>query len=269
VQNKAAATDLTETGPTQAKAGPSYQAPALEKGLAILELLASVDQPLSRTDIARRLNRSVGEIYRMLHQLVQQNYVTSDGEHYFLTTKLFELAHQHPPTQRLLSEALPLMQALAAKVDQSCHLTLYNQGKQIVVAKVDVPSGMGFSVRLGSELDVLVSASGRVLIAFQDASTQAQRIEECALREPEIDLAATEAALGRIRTAGYEAAPSGQVRGLFAISFPILDLRHTALAALTVPYADRIDLKGRATISDVETALGETARTLTARVSGT
>lgn len=204
----------------------------------------------------------------MLHQLVQQKYVANEGDTYFLTTKLFELSHHHPPTQRLLSEALPLMQALAGRVDQSCHLTLYNQGKQIVVAKVDVPSGMGFSVRLGSELDVLVSASGRVLLAFQDDATRDLRIEESALREPEIALPALERSLVRIRKAGFEAAPSGQVRGLFAISFPILDLRQSALAALTVPYADRIDLEGRATISDVEAALGETARLLTARVSG-
>lgn len=269
MQNKAGTAAIESADTAEQKTGPTYQAPALEKGLAILELLASVDQPLSRTEIARRLDRSVGEIYRMLHQLVQQNYVTSDGDTYSLTTKLFELAHQHPPTHRLLTEALPLMQALAAKIDQSCHLTLYNQGKQVVVSKVDVPSGMGFSVRLGSELDVLVSASGRVLLAFQSAATQAQRLDECLAREPGYERETIEAALERIRRAGFEAAPSGQVRGLFAVSFPILDLRSTALAALTVPYADRIDLKGRATIGDVEAALGETATVLTARVSGT
>lgn len=250
------------------KAGPSYQAPALEKGLEIIELLASADEPLSRTEIARRLNRSVGEIYRMLHQLVQRNYVAAANDSYVLTTKLFELSHYYPPTQRLLVEALPLMQRLVTEVDQACHLTVYSQGRQIVIAKVDQPSGMGFSVRIGSELDVLVSASGRVLLAFQDAQTQEMRISECALREPTQDLAALQATLQEITQRGYEAAPSGQVKGLFAISCPILDLRGHALAALAVPFAERIDLKGRKPADAVTDILRDAAGFLTARVSG-
>lgn len=250
------------------KDGPNYQAPALEKGLDILELLASTGHPLSRTDIARQLKRSVGEIYRMLHQLVQRRYVAVVNDSYVLTTKLFELAHQYPPTQRLLVEALPIMQKLAGEVDQACHLTVYSQGKQLVIAKVDVPSGMGFSVRVGSELDVLVSASGRTLLAFQDAQTRELRVKEAALREPSQDVPGIFVALDRIAVRGFEASPSGQVRGLFAISYPILDLRGHAIAALTVPYADRLDLKGRKTEKEVEKILGEAARLLTSRVSG-
>jgi DNA-binding IclR family transcriptional regulator len=87
---------------------------------------------------------------------------------YSITTKLFELSHINPPTHRLLFEALPVMQRLASELDQSCHLTVYGQGKQGVLCKVDTPSGMGFAVRAGAELDVLISASGRVLLAFQD-----------------------------------------------------------------------------------------------------
>lgn len=248
--------------------GPTYQAPALEKGLDIIELLALSGAPLSRSDIAKSLGRSVGEIYRMLHQLVQRNYIALVGDSYVLTTKLFELSHYYPPTQRLLTEATPVMHKLAADIDQSCHLTVYGQGRQLVIAKVDVPSGMGFSVRVGSELDVLVSASGRVLLAFQDAETRKLRVDESYSREPDQDLKVLEAKLANIAKRGFEAAPSGQVRGLFAISYPILDLRGHAIAALTVPYADRLDQSGRKSQKDVESILAEAAQLLTARLSG-
>lgn len=260
--------DKVEAGQVAPKEGPTYQAPALEKGLDILELLAASDTQLSRTDIARLLNRSVGEIYRMLHQLVQRNYVGISNDSYTLTTKLFELSHYNPPTQRLLSEAVPIMHKLATEVDQACHLTVYSQGRQIVIAKVDVPSGMGFSVRIGSELDVLVSASGRVLLAFQDDQTRDLRIDEALLREPGADPDTVRATLKKIARNGFEAAPSGQVKGLFAVSYPILDLRGFALAALTVPYAERVDLKGRKTAREVEAILGSAAELLTLRVSG-
>jgi DNA-binding IclR family transcriptional regulator len=250
------------------KGAPSYQAPALEKGLDIIELLARTGAPLSRIDIARHLDRSVGELYRMLHQLVQRNYIALVGDSYVLTTKLFELSQYYPPTQRLLTEATPVMHKLAGDIDQSCHLTVYSQGRQVVIFKVDVPSGMGFSVRVGSELDVLVSASGRVLVAFQDNETRKLRIAEARAGEPDYDVAALDKMLATIAKRGFEAAPSGQVKGLFAVSYPILDLRNHAIAALTVPYADRIDQSGRKSIKQVEATLGEAARHLTARLSG-
>jgi DNA-binding IclR family transcriptional regulator len=52
------------------------------------------------------------------------------------------------------------------------------------------------------------------------------------------------------------------------VSFPILDLQGHAIAALTVPYAERIDQRQRKTIPQVEKALGVAARTLTARIGG-
>jgi DNA-binding IclR family transcriptional regulator len=247
----------------------SYSAPALEKGLDILETLCHSEQPLSQKDIAQRLGRSVGEIYRMISCLVNRNYVALvDESTYSITTKLFELSHVNPPTHRLLVEATPIMQRLAGELDQSCHLTVYGQGKQVVLCKVDTPSGMGFAVRAGAELDVLISASGRVLLAFQDDETRKLRIEESIQRRPEQADPQFDSILDKIRVAGYESIPSVQVRGLWAVSFPILDTQGRAIAALTVPYAERLDQNQRKSIPEVTEALGAAARTLSARVGG-
>jgi DNA-binding IclR family transcriptional regulator len=259
----------TQKTATEENDGPVYSAPALEKGLDILEMLCRSEQPLSQKDIARGLDRSVGEIYRMLSCLVNRNYVVHADDTYRLTTKLFELAHINPPTQRLLSEALPVMQSLSSELEQSCHITLYNQGRQVVVAKIDNPSGMGFSIRVGAELDnMLFSASGRVLLAFLDAETQKLRIRESLQRRPDhadIDIAAV---LERVRKQGYEALYSVQVKGLYACSYPILNTQGHVMAALTVPYAERIDQSQRKTIKEVEKALGLAAAELSRRVGG-
>jgi DNA-binding IclR family transcriptional regulator len=58
------------------------------------------------------------------------------------------------------------------------------------------------------------------------------------------------------------------VRGLYAVSFPILDSRGHAIAALTVPYAERIDRVDRTPIAAVEETLGATAQTLSRRMGG-
>lgn len=48
------------------KQTPQYRAPALDKGLDILELLASSAAPMSINAISEGVSRSRGEIFRML-----------------------------------------------------------------------------------------------------------------------------------------------------------------------------------------------------------
>ena len=134
--------------------------------------------------------------------------------------------------------------------------------------KVDTPSGMGFAIRAGAEIDVLISASGRVLVAFQDDETRALRIEESLARRPDQADPQIDSILDSVRSTGYESIPSVQVRGLYAVSFPILDTQGHAIAALTVPYAERLDQVERKSIPEVTLALGEAARTLSARIGG-
>jgi DNA-binding IclR family transcriptional regulator len=261
--------DLNETNKVAEAEGRSYSAPALEKGLDIIEMLCHSERPLPQKEIARRLGRSVGEIYRMLSCLVSRNYVApADDNCYGVTTKLFELSHINPPTHRLLFEATPIMQRLSVQLDQSCHLTVYGQGKQVVLCKSDSPSGMGFSVRAGAELDVLISASGRVLLAFQDEETRRVRIGEAVQRRPDHADPQIETILQSIRARGFESLWSFQVRGLYAVAFPIMDTQGRAIAALSVPYAERIDQRQRKSIPEVTEALGEAARELSARVGG-
>ena len=51
---------------TRTEAARRYPTPALEKGLDALELLASESQGLTKTEVARRLGRTVSEVFRML-----------------------------------------------------------------------------------------------------------------------------------------------------------------------------------------------------------
>ena len=53
-----------------------YAAPALDKGLDILEALAAQPGGLTQAEIAAALQRSVGEIFRMLETLLRRGDVT-------------------------------------------------------------------------------------------------------------------------------------------------------------------------------------------------
>ncbi|MFP3616628.1 helix-turn-helix domain-containing protein, partial [Paraburkholderia sp. SIMBA_050] len=79
-----------------------YRAPALDKGLDILELLAEQKSGLTRAEITKLLGRNASEMYRMLERLVARQYVvrSAGGDRYSLSLKLYALAHRHPPMNR-------------------------------------------------------------------------------------------------------------------------------------------------------------------------
>ena len=94
---------------------PSYSAPALGKGLDILELLAIHEHALSMKAIADELGRSKSEIFRMLMVLLDRGYITRDAasDTFLLTNRLFNLGLRTPRVRDLLSRAAPIMRQLA------------------------------------------------------------------------------------------------------------------------------------------------------------
>jgi len=215
-----------------------YRAPALEKGLDILELCASHPEGLSQAEVARALERSVGEIFRMLNCLVERGYLSIQrpGDRYVLTLKLFELSHRHAPLARLLDAALPQMRALAELVHQSCHLVVLHEGRGIVIAQADAPGEIGFAVRVGSVIQLTLTASGRVLLAFQDEEDRKKL-----LAEAPAPIEGGASVLEKIKRRGYEEMESTRIRGVHDFSYPVFNHRGAAVAALTVPFIERLD----------------------------
>lgn len=215
-----------------------YRAPALDKGLDILELLASTDGGLTQVEIAKAIGKSPNEFYRMLDRLVRRGYVErQDGDRFFLTLKMFGLAHFHAPLRRLVSFAAPVMRDFSNRARQACHLAVYDRGVVAVIAQQDSSTYWALSIRVGAQMSLFNTGSGHVLLAFQ---TEAQRDimiaeqirggDETSVPEGLLER------LAQIRTDGYESMNSLQTAGVRNISAPILTLDGTALAVVTCPY---------------------------------
>ncbi|MEO8523751.1 MAG: helix-turn-helix domain-containing protein [Caldimonas sp.] len=237
--------------PSRRSAAPSanqdaaYTAPALEKGLDILELLAAEKDGLSQAVIAHRLARSTPELFRMLSVLERRGYLTRHANgSYRLSLRLFELAHQHPPLKRLLSIALPAMQELAATCRQSNHLVIHFARRILVVAQVDSPEPMGFAVRLGANFPFRPDrASSRVLSAFQPKALQDELIAELLANSARaLSSSRVRRELAAIVAQGHYMAPSDTTTGVTDLCAPVFDHSAGAVAALTVPYLKQRDV---------------------------
>ncbi|RFB75703.1 IclR family transcriptional regulator [Methylovirgula sp. 4M-Z18] len=215
-----------------------YRAPALDKGLDILELLASVDGGLTQAEIAKQMDRSPNEFYRMLDRLVRRGYVTRiDGDRYSLTLKLFGLSQLHAPVRRLVSYATPLMRELAETSWQANQLVVFDRGCAVVIAQQEAPRYWGISIRVGSHISLFDTGSGHVLLAFRSPEEREMMIAEH-LRSNEKFAPPPDffERLDQVRDRGYEMMASLQTTGVYNLSRPVLASDGKAIAALTIPY---------------------------------
>jgi DNA-binding IclR family transcriptional regulator len=248
------------TGTTQREAKRYYPTPALEKGLDILELFAGSPEGMTISEVARRLNRTMSEIFRMLLCLEQRGYLAQSAskDRYHLTLRLFRLAQEHPPTKRMVMEALPIMHWLAHELRQSCHLGVLDGGHVVILAQVDSPESTGFYVKVGSKVDLMHAATGHVILAHQSEDACERAIQEWALETKKKKPADLDSHLAKIRVRGYERRASYEVAGIVNISFPVLNAQGNAVAGLTVPYVKRIE--DTISIPQVIAALGTASR---------
>lgn len=215
-----------------------YQAPALEKGLDILEYLSQRAMPLSQTEIANGINKNPNEIYRMLVCLEERGYLTRE-EHsakYMLSLKLYNLSHRHSPIDDIRRAAQYPMQQLAINLKQSCHLSVLYHDQLMVICQAKSPSPIALSIEEGSLFPLVLTASGRTLLAFQPEDERLNILQRITLyrnysaRKQKAFLQALE----EIRNQAVFVSNSELSKGVTDIVVPIGNLDTGVLACLAV-----------------------------------
>jgi DNA-binding IclR family transcriptional regulator len=256
--------------PVKEKPAPErYGAPALEKGLDLLEILADEAGALTQKQLAERVGRSVGEIFRMLGVLERRGYVVRDGltGRYSLTLKLFVLGNRHQPTRRLQAAALPVMQELAEAIGQSCHLVVATEERMTVVAQAEPRGPMVFTVKQGADFPLSAHrVSARILAAFAPQARRDAMLRAMSAQDGTSDAAALRSRLERIAREGCDIVPSETIGGVIDLAFPVFDHEGYAKASLVVPLLPEI---GRTPETEtVKARVAEAARRISVATGG-
>ncbi|MCL4069068.1 IclR family transcriptional regulator [Pseudomonas sp. GX19020] len=218
-----------------------YRAPALDKGLDMIELLAAREEGMTLKDIATALGRSPTELYRMLDRLARRGYVSRHGDSYQLTMKLFLVAHQRPQIRRLIAQAMPAMRRFTNVAEQACHLVKYDRGDLVIIAQVEAPGYWGVTIRVGAQIGLVNSGSGHVFLAYASPEEKALMYEEHEPMPYEVASPGLEERLKEVRRQGYESMESQQTPAVANLSVPILGANGAVQAVLTCPFVRRLE----------------------------
>jgi DNA-binding IclR family transcriptional regulator len=204
---------------------PAYRAPALERGLDALELLAASGAAMTQAEIARALGRSPSELFRVLTVLERRAYLVREAVSgaYRPTLRLFELAQSHRPEEALLRAAAAPMRALTDATGEGCHLSILHRGALLVLAQEEGPARVRVSVAVGSTIAPWRAASGRVLLAGLPPAERVAALDAGPGGDVPVgaDRAAVLDRLAVVAARGWEEAREETVAGVSDLSVPV------------------------------------------------
>lgn len=251
-----------KTSSSRTIARGTYSAPALEKGMDVIELLAETDAGLTVSEISQRLNRRMSELFRIIVVMERRYWLQKDPDssRYSVAYHLLKLAHGGTPAKTLSGAAAPLMHELSTRINQSCHLVVRSGIHGLVVLRQENPNRHAtLSVRMGATIRLPTSCSGHVLLAH----LQPEELRALLRTVPrpwgitQVNLAK---ALDRVRRRGFEILRSPITAGVTDISYPIRGFDGKVVATLTVPYLHVIDNSLPASVEQTQRLLAQSAR---------
>lgn len=247
-----------------------YSAPALEKGIEIIELLADNPGGLTISEITTRLKRSMSEVFRIIVVMESHGWLNKHAEtwRYSVTYHLLEMALRATPAQSLSAVAAPIMEKLSIDTNQSCHLVVRAGGRGLVIHRQENASLQGgFALRIGASVDLARSCSGHVLLAFT-APPVYQALVRQLPRPRGWTVAKLEKSLAEVRKRGYEMQVSARTVGVTDIGFPVFSFDGQVAAALTVPYLTMLDGSAPTTVNRTRDLLRRAAQKISAALGG-
>lgn len=202
-----------------------YSAPALEKGLDILELLSQASEHgLTQAEIAEGIGRSKNEIFRMMVVLEERGYIErAGGDAFQLTRKLGEMIGPRNDTARMLEIARPFMAGLSRKTMLSNHLWILKDARMQVGARTRASDTYSLALAEGAQGRVFGSSAGACFLSgLPDAKTRLEALRDMGEYDvSEEEYRPFDEEVMACRNDGVSVLPSQDVAGVLEVSSPL------------------------------------------------
>ncbi|MFH1485487.1 MAG: IclR family transcriptional regulator [Chloroflexota bacterium] len=221
---------------------------SLSRGLQIIEILADGRDGLPLTEIASKAGLSKSSTHRLLQVLLQEGFVTQDGEasHYRLSLKLLALSSNLIAGLGLDQLVRPLLEELSQATKQTVHLALWDSSVAVYAQKIDPPSSIRMYSQVGKRVPMYCTGLGKAILAFlpEERAKEVVAVEELKRHTPNTITKSTALLehLSLIRSRGYALDEEEHEEGIRCIAAPLLDRQSRVLGAVSLAtLAFRVD----------------------------
>ena len=246
-----------------------YNVRAVERALLIMGCFDSAHPERGISEIAEAVGLHKATAHRIVTTLVNYGYLerVADDQKYRLGLELANLGFKVIRRMDLRREALPYMQQLVQEWDETCDLSIFDQGKVFYIEVLQGNQALTIAAAVGQRLPAHCTASGKLMLAYLSSeeldtilSQPLDSYTDNTITSPD----ELRSQLETIRNQGFAVDYEEYELGIYALAAPICDRNGTVIAAIGSPSPTRRMTQER--ISKIAVAFKEAAREISHRM---
>ena len=217
-----------------------YNVRAVERALQIMGCFDDEHPEMGISEIAQVVGLHKATAYRIVTTLVNYGYLEwqAESQKYRLGLELTNLGLKVIQRMDLRREALPYMKKIVQEWDETCDLSILDQGKVFYIEILRGNHALTISAAVGQRLSAHSTASGKLLLAYL-AQPELDAILDQPLAKYTENTITThdelQKQLAAIRSQGYAVDYEEYELGVCAVAAPIFNRKGKVIAAIGSP----------------------------------
>lgn len=211
---------------------------SLERGLAVMEILARHPSGMTLTEMAEEAGLTRAGARRFLLTLVASGYATQAGRVFSLSPRLLTIARTWLGGASLWAFAAPIMRAVASQLNEACSAAILSGEDVVYVARIPGRRILSVSLDVGTRLPAHCTSMGRILLAGLTPGELdvllGQMVIERRTPKTITDKSLLADAIARAKADGFAIVDEELELGLRSIAVPIRDRAERTVAAINV-----------------------------------
>lgn len=140
----------------------------LSKGLSIIEALAAEPKGIGVSELARNLELTKSNAFRLLQTLMTNGYVAQDqNKQYFATMKAWKIGQMVMEKLDLPRLSISQMQYLSSKTGEAVYLAVLDGLSTLYIEKIESTKAVRTYTPKGGNAPIHCVATGKALLAYQ------------------------------------------------------------------------------------------------------
>ncbi len=212
----------------------------LEKAILLISRFDAARPEWGVTELSRELKINKSTVSKILSTLEAHRYLTQNPENrkYRLGLRFFEIGSLVAYQMDLQKVALPYMEELNRKVEETVHLVVMDNFEIVYINKVESPQSLRIGTRVGGRLPAYCTGVGKVLLASLSPEELSQFLRRNRLKKHTpntiTDPERLKKVLHEIRLQGYAMDREEFAEGLMCVSAPIYNYSQGVIAAISI-----------------------------------
>lgn len=222
----------------------TYPVQALQRGLLILDTVLEAGTPLRLDEIRARTGLPKATAFRLVLNLIEGEYMVETDQGYWLGLKLMRLGALVEKELDLKQQALPHLQELLSKFNETVHLGVLDGEMRVVyLEKLFTQRAVGLmGSRVGVAFPMHCTGLGKAMAAFRDGEEIGGWVRAHGLKRYTAATITNETKflgeLRQIRSAGYSVDDGEHEEGVRCVAAPIRDKDGAIVAAVSIAGPD-------------------------------